>query len=109
MSSESVSVFAKLKEHGLLLQTDANLPNVCALVCLLPNLHRPPTLCARSLGVGLPCPALLSCSQEPAQIRLPNVWRRRPTSLRRSSCYVKMVFIREVLTHDEYDRERWKK
>jgi hypothetical protein len=25
-------VFAKLKEHGLLLQTDANLPNVCALV-----------------------------------------------------------------------------
>jgi hypothetical protein len=25
MSSESVSVFAKLKEHGLLLQTDANL------------------------------------------------------------------------------------
>src|SRR6266851_419243 len=36
MSSESVSVFAKLKEHGLLLQTDANLPNVCALVAGAP-------------------------------------------------------------------------
>ena len=32
MSSASESVLVKLKEHGLLLQTDANLPNVCALV-----------------------------------------------------------------------------
>jgi hypothetical protein len=32
MSSESVAVLAKLKEYGLLLQTDAKLPNVCALV-----------------------------------------------------------------------------
>src|SRR5436853_222098 len=32
MSSDSMTVLAKLKEHGLLLQTDANLPNVCALV-----------------------------------------------------------------------------
>jgi hypothetical protein len=32
MPSESVPVLAKLQEHGLLLQTDANLPNVCALV-----------------------------------------------------------------------------
>jgi hypothetical protein len=32
MSSESALVLASLKEHGLLLQTDANLPNVCALV-----------------------------------------------------------------------------
>jgi len=38
------------------------------------------TLCARSLGLGLPCPAPLSCSQEPAQTRMSNVWRRRPTS-----------------------------
>ena len=36
MSSGSVPVFAKLKEHGLLLQTDANLPNVCALVAGAP-------------------------------------------------------------------------
>ena len=36
MSSESVSVFAKVKEHGLLLQTDANLANVCALVAGAP-------------------------------------------------------------------------
>jgi hypothetical protein len=36
MSSESVSVFAKLKEHGLLLQTDANLANVCALIAGAP-------------------------------------------------------------------------
>jgi hypothetical protein len=36
MSSESVSVFAKLKDHGLLLQTDANLANVCALVAGAP-------------------------------------------------------------------------
>jgi hypothetical protein len=35
MSSESVSVFAKLKEHGLLLQTDANLPQAA-----IPNLMR---------------------------------------------------------------------
>jgi hypothetical protein len=31
-SPESVLVFAKLEEHGLLLQLDSNLPNVCALV-----------------------------------------------------------------------------
>ena len=36
MSSEFVPVFAKLKEHGLLLQTDANLANVCALVAGAP-------------------------------------------------------------------------
>ena len=36
MPSESVPVLAKLKEHGLLLQTDANLPNVCALVAGAP-------------------------------------------------------------------------
>jgi hypothetical protein len=36
MSFGSVPVFAKLKEHGLLLQTDANLPNVCALVAGAP-------------------------------------------------------------------------
>jgi hypothetical protein len=36
MSSESVPVLAELKEHGLLLQTDANLPNVCALVAGAP-------------------------------------------------------------------------
>jgi hypothetical protein len=34
--SHSVPVLAKLKEHGLLLQTDANLPNVCALVAGAP-------------------------------------------------------------------------
>jgi hypothetical protein len=32
MYSESVPVLAQLKEHGLLLQTDANLPNVCVLI-----------------------------------------------------------------------------
>jgi hypothetical protein len=32
MYSESVSVLTQLKEHGLLLQTDANLPNVCVLI-----------------------------------------------------------------------------
>jgi len=32
MSAKARPVFAKLKEHGLLLQIDANLPNVCALV-----------------------------------------------------------------------------
>jgi hypothetical protein len=31
-AAESAPVLAKLKELGLLLQTDANLPNVCALV-----------------------------------------------------------------------------
>jgi hypothetical protein len=36
MPSESVPVLAKLQEHGLLLQTDANLPNVCALVAGAP-------------------------------------------------------------------------
>jgi hypothetical protein len=36
MPSESVSVFAKLKEHGLTTQTDANLANVCALVAGAP-------------------------------------------------------------------------
>lgn len=36
MSSESVAVLAKLKEHGLLLQTDANLPSVCTLVAGAP-------------------------------------------------------------------------
>jgi hypothetical protein len=36
MPSESVPVLAKLKEHGLLLQTDTNLPNVCALVAGAP-------------------------------------------------------------------------
>jgi hypothetical protein len=36
MSSESLSVSAKLKEHGLLLQTDANLANICALVAGAP-------------------------------------------------------------------------
>jgi hypothetical protein len=36
MSPESVPVIAKIKEHGLLLQTDANLPNVCALVAGAP-------------------------------------------------------------------------
>jgi hypothetical protein len=36
MSSEFVAVFAQLKEHGLLLQSDANLPNVCALVAGAP-------------------------------------------------------------------------
>ena len=36
MSSDSMTVLAKLKEHGLLLQTDANLPNVCALVAGAP-------------------------------------------------------------------------
>jgi hypothetical protein len=36
MSSESAPAFAKLQEHGLLLQTDANLPNVCALVAGAP-------------------------------------------------------------------------
>jgi hypothetical protein len=36
MSSESAPVLASLKEHGLLLQTDANLPNVCALVAGVP-------------------------------------------------------------------------
>ena len=29
-------MFAKLKEHGLLLQTDVNLANVCALVAGAP-------------------------------------------------------------------------
>jgi hypothetical protein len=29
-------VLTKLKEHGLLLQIDANLPNVCALVAGAP-------------------------------------------------------------------------
>ena len=38
MLSESVPVLAKLKEHGLLLQTDANLPNVCALIAGAPVL-----------------------------------------------------------------------
>ena len=28
MSSDSMTVLAKLKEHGLLLQTDANLPGL---------------------------------------------------------------------------------
>ncbi|MCU1259965.1 MAG: hypothetical protein JWO80_2850 [Bryobacterales bacterium] len=32
MASESLPVLASLKEHGLLLHIDANLPNVCALV-----------------------------------------------------------------------------
>ena len=32
MYSESVSVLTQQKEHGLLLQTDANLPNVCVLI-----------------------------------------------------------------------------
>jgi len=32
MPSESAPVLAKLKEYGLLLHTDASLPNVCALV-----------------------------------------------------------------------------
>jgi hypothetical protein len=32
LSSESALVFAKLKEHGLLLRIDAYLPSVCALV-----------------------------------------------------------------------------
>src|SRR3982074_116519 len=32
MSPESARVFACLKKHGLLLQTDTNLPNVCGLV-----------------------------------------------------------------------------
>src|ERR1700724_2677238 len=36
MSPESVPVIAKIKEHGLLLQTDANLPNICALVAGAP-------------------------------------------------------------------------
>ena len=36
MSSESSPVLTKLQEHGLLLQTDANLPNVCALVAGAP-------------------------------------------------------------------------
>ena len=36
MSSESLAVIAKLKEHGLLLQSDANLPNVCALAAGAP-------------------------------------------------------------------------
>jgi hypothetical protein len=36
MSSESAAVLAKLKEHGLLLQTDANLPSVCALIAGAP-------------------------------------------------------------------------
>jgi hypothetical protein len=36
MSPESMLVIAKLKEHGLLLQTDANLPNVCGLVAGAP-------------------------------------------------------------------------
>jgi hypothetical protein len=36
MSSESAAVLAKLKEHGLLLLTDANLPSVSALVAGAP-------------------------------------------------------------------------
>jgi hypothetical protein len=36
VSSEFALVFSILKEHGLLLQTDANLPNVCALVAGAP-------------------------------------------------------------------------
>src|SRR5258708_24555651 len=36
MLPESVPVLAKLKEHGLLLQTDANLPNVCGLIAGAP-------------------------------------------------------------------------
>jgi hypothetical protein len=57
-------------------------------LCLLSNLHCSTTLCARSLGLGLPCPAPLSCSQASAQTRMSNVWRRRPTSLRRFGCCV---------------------
>jgi hypothetical protein len=36
VSSEFALVFSILKEHGLLLQTDANLPNVCASVAGAP-------------------------------------------------------------------------
>ena len=68
-----------------------------------PNLHCSTTLCARSLGLGLPCPAPLSCSQEPAQTRMSNVWRRRPTSLRRSGCCVDpLLELRSTL-----DRQSW--
>ena len=42
-------------------------------ICLLSDLHLPTISCTRSLGMGLPCPAPLSCSQESAQTRLSHV------------------------------------
>ena len=53
--------------------------------CLLSDLHLASTLCVRPLGMDLPCPAPLSCSQEPAPTRLSHVWRRRPSAFRLSS------------------------
>jgi putative transposase len=88
------AIFANILEQRQLVRQAGSLSKQRRLsqrtdrLCLLYNLHLPTTLCARSLGVGLSCPALLSCSQEPAQIGLSNVWRRRPTSLRRSGCSV---------------------